>query len=269
MTQSQFIQRLKKQPRLGMGFMDDLEDAAGSAWDSLKELIKGTPEIAKAMGMQATAFAKANTSLIGFATGAKGAAAAHGNFLAGLERQVAFNQEFSKSWDLQDSSPDFEPLTDDPVESNDENKYRTVNTSDEERIFHTYDKWECYKAGFYNTTHPKLTKKQCEEAYRDFLSNTKWLSETLEKIIMEWKYSCEQYLTNKAMNRIAWLGQAAACYSTGMPAECRGGFSLMDPEDQIAANELALKYLNKWLQDNGRDTVTMDEAMPSRQSEIY
>ena len=31
-------------------------------------------------------------------------------------------------------------------------KYRVVNVSDPGRIFHTYDKWECYKAGFYATT---------------------------------------------------------------------------------------------------------------------
>lgn len=181
--------------------------------------------------------------------------------------------DFSKAWEVSGeiTDSDFEELSDDPSQFEDGIVYaRTVNTSDENRIFHTYDKWECAKSGFYATTPPKnITKTACQEIYRDFLSSLDLFEEGLIGVTTEWKHSCEHYLTNTAMNRIAWLGQAAACYSTGMPAECRGGFSLMDPEDQIAANELALKYLNKWLQDNGRDTVTMDEAMPSRQSEIY
>ena len=36
----------------------------------------------------------------------------------------------------------------------------------------------------------------------------------LEKqtVIVEWVNSCEHYLSNFAMNRIAWVGQAAMCY---------------------------------------------------------
>ena len=92
----------------------------------------------------------------------------------------------------------------------------------------------------------------------------------LSKIIAEWKYSCEHYLTNKAMNRIAWLGQAALCYSKGISAEFRGGFNLLTKTEQDTANEIALEYLNKWLSNNGYAAVNMEDAISlGRQVEIY
>lgn len=184
------------------------------------------------------------------------------------------DQEFSKSWDVegQVNESDFAELTDDISTYTEEEKsdFRTVNTSDESRIFHTYKEWECYRAGFYNTTKEGMKKEQCEEAYREFLSDPKRFGATLAKVIKEWKHSCEHYLTNGAMNRIAWLGQAAACYAMGIPSTFRSGFSLLTSEQQEAANQVALKYLNKWLKANGRNQVDMEEAYSGdRQSDIY
>lgn len=115
-----------------------------------------------------------------------------------------------------------------------------------------------------------MTKAQCEEAYRAFLSNLVKFAEALERITTEWKHSCEHYLTNVAMNRIAWLGQAAACYALGIPSVFRSGFYLLSEAEQQRANDVALEYLNRWLVANGRATVTMEEAYSyERQSDIY
>lgn len=184
------------------------------------------------------------------------------------------DQEFSKSWDVEGevSETDFVELTDDPGSLGGEvETFRTVNTSDKARIFHTHDKWECHKAGFYNNF-PKegMTKAECEEAYRDFLSDIPRFEAALERVISEWKHSCEHYLTNSAMNRIAWLGQASACYAMGIPSAFRSGFFLLTNEQQTAANEAALRYLNKWLEENGRESVTLDQGLSDgRQSDIY
>ena len=182
------------------------------------------------------------------------------------------DQEFSKSWDVEGEidESDFQELSDDIKTYGDEiNEFRTINTSDENRIFHKWNKWECYKAGFYNVTKPGMTKNECEQAYCDFLSNTKHFSGALKRVIIEWKYSCEHYLTNIAMNRIAWLGQAAICYTYEIPSAFRGGFFLLTVEQQEEANKIALTYLNKWLKANDRPEVTMDEALANRQSDIY
>lgn len=183
------------------------------------------------------------------------------------------DKQFSKSWDVEGEvgEADFEELTDDVSAYGEEAKdFRTVNTSDEGRIFHTWDKWECYKAGFYNPTLNGNTKEECERMYEAFLTNDSVFSEALDFVITNWKHSCEHYLTNSAMNRIAWLGQAAACFAMGIPASFRGGFNLLTSEQAERANQIALDYLNKWLTANGRPEATMTEAYSGdRQSDIY
>jgi len=187
--------------------------------------------------------------------------------------EIFSGQEFSKAWEPEGAfnPEDFEDI------SGDENYYRdieievrTTNTDDENRIFHTFDKWECNKAGFYDSK-PKngMTVDECKLTYRDLLANIPEFEDALNRVITEWKYSCEHYLTNVAMNRIAWLGQASLCIAKGIPSEFRGGFGLLTQDQQNAADEAAFRALNKWLESNGRPQVTMDEANPCRQSEIY
>jgi len=183
------------------------------------------------------------------------------------------DKNFSMSWDIEDNTfdDDFDQLSDDIETYGDEtNDFRTINTNDGNRIFHKWDKWECYKAGFYDTKKPGMTREQCEIVYRDFLSDIKLFSETLEKVIKEWKHSCEHYLTNVSFNRIAWLGQASCCYAKGIPSKYRSGFNLLSDEQQKKANETALTYLNKWLKINGMKKVTMEEALGGgRQVDLY
>jgi ParB-like chromosome segregation protein Spo0J len=187
--------------------------------------------------------------------------------ITGLAELFA-DQDFSKSWDIEDSEPEFIPIDDDILVSEDD-KFRTVNTGDKDRIFHTHDKWECAKAGFYATTKEGMTRQQCEEEYFKLLTDLDKFSDILEKVITEWKNSCEHYLTNSSMNRIAWLGQAALCYATGIPSTFRGGFNLLTRRQQRLANETALRYLNKWLKANGRNEVAMDDAISSKQMDLY
>jgi ParB-like chromosome segregation protein Spo0J len=184
------------------------------------------------------------------------------------------DQQFSKSWDVEGvvTEDDFVELTDDVSKYSEEETslFRTVNTSDEGRIFHTHDKWECAKAGFYATTKQGMTNAECEQAYKKLLTSKKDFEKALKRVITEWKHSCEHYLTNVAMNRIAWLGQAAVCLWTGVPASFRSGWQLLTEKEQAAADELALKYLNKWMKANKRPECTMEEARSGdRQSDIY
>jgi len=188
--------------------------------------------------------------------------------ITGLQ-DIFKDDDFSKSWESSDTIHDYEPLTDDLSEEEVEH-YRTVNTSDPERIFHTFDKWECHKAGFYASKKDGMTAEQCENAYAVYLSDLERFRQGLEGVISEWKHSSEHYLTNKSMNRIAWLGQAAMCYSTGVPSKFCAGFNLLTLPQQEAANQLALEYLNKWMSRNNRANVTMEDALSiGRQVSIY
>lgn len=188
--------------------------------------------------------------------------------ISGLEHLFS-DKDFNRAWVSNDEGGEFTPLTDDltPIEIW---QYGAGNTSDPNRIFHTYDKWECHKAGFYASQKEGITKEQGENMYRDFLADLSRFEKAAEKVISEWKHSCEHYLTNKAMNRIAWIGQAAACYETGLPNAYCSGFYLLTEQQQHEANLVAFKILNKWLKNNNRPEIDIEEALSiGRQVELY
>lgn len=188
--------------------------------------------------------------------------------ISGLEHLFT-DSDFSKAWESSDYvDTEFQILTDEVSDVMDQ--YKIPNESDNSRIFHTYDKWECHKAGFYASKKDGMTSDQCEAAYAEFLKDSELFSNTLEKVITEWKYSCEHYLTNRSMNRIAWLGQAAMCYATGVPSVFCSGFNLLTEDEQNKANSIALVYLNKWLANNNRTELDLEEALSiDRQTELY
>lgn len=188
--------------------------------------------------------------------------------ITGLQ-DIFKDDDFSKSWEASDSIADYIPLTDELNEDEVEH-YRTTNTSDPDRIFHTFEKWECHKAGFYASKKDGMTAEQCEQEYASYLSDEDRFREGLNGVINEWINSCEHYLTNKAMNRIAWLGQAAMCYSTGIPSKYCAGFNLLSPEQQDKANLIALDALNFWMNKYNREPLTIEEALSiGRQVNIY
>jgi hypothetical protein len=188
--------------------------------------------------------------------------------ITGLQ-ELFKDDDFSKSWESSDSIYNYEPITDDILEEETDN-FRTINTDDPERIFHTFDKWECHKAGFYANSVNGMNKSECELKYKEILSNSYLFAEILEKVIYEWNFSCEHYLTNKAMNRIAWLGQAAVCYHSGVPSKFCGGWALLTEQEQEQANLVAFEYLNKWMSENGRKKIALNEALSiGRQVNIY
>lgn len=188
--------------------------------------------------------------------------------ITGLQ-DIFKDDDFSKSWEASDSIADYIPLTDELTDEEVEH-YRTVNTNDPERIFHTFEKWECHKAGFYASKKEGMTAEQCEKEYATYLSDEHRFKEGLSGVISEWKNSCEHYLTNKAMNRIAWLGQAAMCYSTGIPSKFCAGFNLLTADQQDKANLIALEALNYWMKQNNRNEVSIEDALSiGRQVNIY
>ena len=148
--------------------------------------------------------------------------------------------------------------------------FRVGNTNDPNRIFHTFDKWECHKAGFYKSTKEGWTHAECEQEFVRVLSDQRLFSEILNSLIVDWKFSCEHYLTNTSMNRIAWLGQAAVCYSSGVPSRYSSAWFNIPEATREEADETALKYLNKWMELNNFNQAGLEEAASiGRQIELY
>lgn len=138
------------------------------------------------------------------------------------------------------------------------------------RIYHTWDKWECYPAGFYATKPPgKMTRDEAEEKYRELLADTPEFQRVLACIVSAWKFSCEHYLTNDSMDRIAYMGQAALAYKYHIPSSCRGGYHRLTPEQQVAADLAALEAINSWMASRGYDPYTLDTIKSRTGANLY
>lgn len=117
-----------------------------------------------------------------------------------------------------------------------------------EQIYHPYWLWEDYKEGFYrNYTRKELLENQ--QKVIDFFSNSEEVEYYMNKVITDFKYSCEHNLTNKSMNRIAWLGQSASLLQNGSPSELTMFCWKFIPEEhQNKANEIANKIINNYVE---------------------
>jgi hypothetical protein len=188
--------------------------------------------------------------------------------VSGLEHLFS-DKDFSRAWVSEESNEQYTPVHDKLLPFEIE-QYRAGNTGDKDRVFHTWDEWECYPAGFYETSVKDKSHEECEQVFIDILSSEDAFSVALDGVITNWKNSCEHYLTNKSMNRIAWLGQASVCYASGVPSRYSSAWFKITEENRDKADDIALNYLNKWLITNNMKAVDMHGAKNSgRQIELY
>jgi len=80
-----------------------------------------------------------------------------------------------------------------------------------------YPYWirEDYLNGFYNTTteNDELYSRKVIKLFKSEYRTIRAMSSVIKK----WKKTTEHNLTNGSINKIAWLGQAACCYSLKAP----------------------------------------------------
>lgn len=177
--------------------------------------------------------------------------------------EVFGDDDFSQSWEAK-------IFNNEEVELITESDVQGIGLNDDSRIFHEWSDWECFPAGFYNEHPPKgMSVEDCEKEYASFLSDIPRFEAALERVISEWRHSCEHYLTNEKMNRIAWLGQASLSIETGIPSRFCGGYNLLDDDQKAAADAKALEFLNKWMQANDKGLLTWDDAQSKSASNLY
>lgn len=118
------------------------------------------------------------------------------------------------------------------------------------RIYHPYWYWEDYKAGFYENCSGEIKEKYIQKVIELFNSE-KLTREYMNKVIVEWHYSCEHNLTNESLNKIAYIGQAACCLYAGIPSTVTmEAWNLLKSEVQERADKQAEKVLNEWMYKN-------------------
>lgn len=171
------------------------------------------------------------------------------------------DQQFSEAWEVDRGDSASGEILDDVIPD--------FEADDKGRVYHTWEKWECFRAGFYDERPKNMTQEEGEAAYGVFLADLSAFGAALEGVTSQWTHSCEHNLTNDRMNRIAWLGQASVAFALGLPSCCRGGYHRLTDEQKAAADALALDYLNRWLVAHGREVVDFEKAGGRTEAELY
>ena len=83
------------------------------------------------------------------------------------------------------------------------------------QIYHPYWLWEDYNNGMYDSD---LKENEIEliDKSIELLRSDLFFSIGL-KMILKWKYSCENNLTNSMINRRAWIGRATCSFNHQCP----------------------------------------------------
>jgi len=139
-----------------------------------------------------------------------------------------------------------------------------------QRIYHRWEKWECYPAGFFNEHPPKgMTHEDCQNKYAEFFRDLKLFKSAAYRVLDEWPNSAEHNLSNPNMNRIAWIGQSSVCIHYGISSKFRGGYHLLTPEEQKAADQTALDVINYWMFLRGHASYTLETIKSRTEANLY
>lgn len=69
----------------------------------------------------------------------------------------------------------------------------------------------------------------------------------MQRVTLEWKYSCEHNLSNMSMNRIAYLGQAACCIEHKVPSTITmEAWNKVDKQFRDIADSIASELIKEW-----------------------
>ena len=138
------------------------------------------------------------------------------------------------------------------------------------QIFHHWEKWECVKAGFFDSTPPAgISADEARDMYRDFLADIPRFVAAMNRVINEWPHSCDQFLTNQSINKIAWMGQSAMCIETGVPSCFRGGYKLLSPHQQRAANAAAEQMIMAWRKKKAEGMNGQSESVHQKMGDLW
>ena len=112
------------------------------------------------------------------------------------------------------------------------------------QVYIKYWKWECFKAGMWDTV--KNEDELLLKAIK-FTSNHKLYGEAMREVIYKWKYTMKHHLTNKSINRQAFLGHCAVCYKIQIPEYIvRKAWKLLTNKQRIFADLEAFNTIKDW-----------------------
>ncbi len=112
------------------------------------------------------------------------------------------------------------------------------------RIYHPYWLWEEIDANMWgDVSNRKAALKKAVE----FTGDHKKYGRFMQRVVNEWRYSCENALTDTALNRRAWVGHAATALALGIPEDItREAWGHLTDEQRLLANKEADRAIALW-----------------------
>jgi len=137
------------------------------------------------------------------------------------------------------------------------------------QVYKPYWKWECYNCGMWNKVDKSIEEKMLIDAI-EFTGNHILYGKAMSEVIYKWSNTMENHLTNKAINRRAFLGHCAVFYRLQIPEYIvRNAWKYLTEKQRILADNEAEKNIKEWelwymrklinTSKNGRNAVTKKE----------
>ena len=126
------------------------------------------------------------------------------------------------------------------------------------RLYHNYKLWEDYKSGFYEIIQGPEREIKINHALGLFNSE-ELTTKFMNKVINEWPYSCDQFLSNIHINRIAYIGQAACCIFKEVPnLVTMEAWNMLSNPIQKRSDSIAFSVLKQWRQNIRLNHISRD-----------
>jgi hypothetical protein len=114
------------------------------------------------------------------------------------------------------------------------------------QIYKPYWVWECYKSGMWNKISNKDEVKFIEIA-TNFMSDHLIYGKAMKEVVYLWENTMINHLTNKFINRRAFLGQCAVFYKKQVPETLtRIAWRKLTDRQRNLADYMAEKTIKEW-----------------------
>ena len=113
-----------------------------------------------------------------------------------------------------------------------------------DRVYHDCRNWEEVAHNMWGeATDAKLALEQAV----CFTGDHELYGSYMLRVAREWSISCENALTDYALNRKAWIGHAAVALALNIPEDItRKAWGLLSDEQRVLANREAERAIREW-----------------------
>lgn len=129
-----------------------------------------------------------------------------------------------------------------------------------DRVYQPLEKWEEIPANMWGEATD--AKAMLEQAIA-FTADHKLYGAHMMAVANEWPVSCENALTDEALNKRAWIGHAACAHALACPEDItRKAWGYLTDEQRLLANKAATRAIRYWSR-NYRTSKGLRDQMES------